>query len=279
MMRSRRFRPQFEPWLAPAGDVQPAGRRSVTGGLFRRITIMEYERGLKYARGRFERILEPGRHRLPAPSSKVVVIDVRPRFVTIPGQEVLTSDGVTLRLSLAAQYEIADPNLAINSVHSYEEALYLELQLALREIVGSSAIDPLLEERSAIGGRILEAAGAKAEAIGLHVHTVDLKDIMFPGDLKRMFAQVVQARKEGQAALERARGETAALRNLANAARMVEESPALIQLRLLQQVADSSGNTFVIGIPASTTPLPIRPGTTATPKPIEPGGPEDRPET
>ncbi len=74
---------------------------------------------------------------------------------------------------------------------------------------------------------------------------------MFPGALKQTFAQVVLARKEGQAALERARGETAALRTLANAAKMMEDNPALLQLRLLHALAGSTGNTLVLGVPES----------------------------
>ena len=80
---------------------------------------------------------------------------------------------------------------------------------------------------------------------------------MFPGELKRTFAQVVTARKEGLAALERARGETAALRNLANAARTMEGNPALMQLRVLQEIGKSPGNTVVLGLPAAMSPLPL----------------------
>jgi hypothetical protein len=72
---------------------------------------------------------------------------------------------------------------------------------------------------------------------------------MVPGDLKRVFAGVVAARKEGEASLERVRAETAALRNLANAGRLVEENPGLLQLRMLQQVGGSSGNTVMLTMP------------------------------
>jgi hypothetical protein len=75
--------------------------------------------------------------------------------------------------------------------------------------------------------------------------------------LKKLFAQVTKARQEGLAALERARGETAALRNLANAARLVQDNPALMQLRMLQVVGEQSGNTVVLGMPAGATPLPV----------------------
>ena len=74
---------------------------------------------------------------------------------------------------------------------------------------------------------------------------------MFPGDLKNVFAQVVNARKEGLASLERARGETAALRHLANAAKLMEGNPELMQLRLLQALKEGSGNTIVLKMPGA----------------------------
>lgn len=86
-------------------------------------------------------------------------------------------------------------------------------------------------------------------AFGLRLISADVKDIMLSGKLKEIFAQVVNARQEGLAALERARGETAALRNLANAAKMIDANPNLMQLRLVQTLGESSGNTLVLGVP------------------------------
>lgn len=82
--------------------------------------------------------------------------------------------------------------------------------------------------------------------LGLVLDQLELKDVVLPADLKRAQAQVLVARAEGQAALERARGETAALRNLANAARLCADNPALLQLRLVQQLETSSGHTVVM---------------------------------
>jgi hypothetical protein len=89
---------------------------------------------------------------------------------------------------------------------------------------------------------------------------VSVKDIMFPGKLKETFAQVVAARKEGQASLEKARGETAALRNLANAAKMIESNPSLMQLRALQTLGGSTGNTLILGLPPQAAPIPVKTG-------------------
>jgi regulator of protease activity HflC (stomatin/prohibitin superfamily) len=82
---------------------------------------------------------------------------------------------------------------------------------------------------------------------------------MFPGEMKKAFAQVVKAQKDGQAALEKVRGEMAALRTLANAARMMDDNPNLLQLRALQAFADSGGNRLALGLPNGAVPLAKRP--------------------
>ncbi len=225
---------------------------------FRRVIIFEYERGLKYSRGRFKRVLPAGCYWIWRYRTAVTRVDIRPRFVSITGQEVPTSDGVTLKVSIAAEYRIDEPDVAVNKTQNYEEALYLELQLALREIITAAKVDELLEKRGEFGENLMALAGKKAERLGLGLLSVNIKDIMFPGELKKIFAQVVKARKEASAALERARGESAALRSLANAARIMQENPTLMQLRLLQSLGESSGNTLVLGMPTGSTPLPMK---------------------
>ncbi len=193
-------------------------------------------------------------------------VDIRPRFASVAGQEVLSSDGVTLKVSLAANYEVVSPDTAVNKVLNFQETLYTELQLALRQIVGAADIDSLLAARDEISKKLAEMTAARAEEIGLRLISVSIKDIMFPGPLKEMFAQVVSARKEGLAALEKARGETAALRHLANAAKTLESNPTLMQLRILQTLGGSSGNTLVLGLPAQTGVLPVKVGGTGSAK-------------
>ncbi len=215
----------------------------------RRTTILDYERGLRYAKGRFDKLLEPGLYWHSPFSTVIHKVDIRPRFISITGQEILSLDGVTLKISLAARYEIADLLAATHQSQDFEQALYLELQLALREIVSAVDIDTALQSRGEFSKKLLELTEAKAQALGLKLISAQIKDITFPGKLKEVFAQVVTARKEGLAILERARGETAALRNLANAAKLLEANPQLLPLRLAQSLGQSSGNSLVFGIP------------------------------
>ena len=219
--------------------------------LSRKTIVYDYEKGLLYKKGRFIKVLDTGLYRTFRMATVIKKVDIRSRFVTIPGQEVLSSDGITLKLSLAAQYEIADPQLALAKTEDYQEALYLTIQLALREIVSAAAIEEILQKRNEFSEKLMTLVKDKAQAIGVNLITVNIKDIMFPGELKKIFAQEVAARKEGLAVLERTRGETAALRNLANAAKLVEGNPALLQLRTLQ----AQGNTFVFASGTGVVPV------------------------
>src|SRR3990172_5095030 len=194
---------------------------------FRRIIIFEYQRGLLYRYGKFLRILEPGLHWHHRLIHTIHRVDLRSRFVTIQGQEVLSSDNISIKVSLAANYKVEDPYKALNVSANYEEALYIILQLQLRDLVGATPMDELLAKRKQIGEMLLASSKDKASELGVELLAVNIKDIMFPGELKNIYAQVVNARNEGLAALERARGESAALRNLANAAKLMENNPAL----------------------------------------------------
>jgi regulator of protease activity HflC (stomatin/prohibitin superfamily) len=214
--------------------------------LVRTVVVYEGYAGVLYRRGVVARVLEPGLHRVGQRHTRLHLVDLRPQYATVAGQEVLTADGIGLRVSVVAVYRVADVMAVVSTPEPYQ-ALHLTLQLALREVAGSASMDDLLARRGELDARLVEVASAPLAALGLQLQSADIKDLMFPGELRRVFAQVAEARQEGLAALERARGETAALRNLANAARAVADNPALLQLRMLQVMESSTGNTFVLG--------------------------------
>ncbi len=209
------------------------------------IIVFEFEKGLKYRRGKFIGLLGPGTYWIFSRFTTIKKIDIRPRIMTIPGQEVLSADNVTLKISISAKYEIIDPLAATHKVENYIEAFYAIVQLALRDIIGALKMDDLLEQRAGLNQKLLESTTGQVEELGIKIHVLGIKDIMFPGELKKIFSKVVEAQKEGLAILERTRGETAALRNLVNVAKVLEDHPALLHLRALQ----SPGNTVVLGAP------------------------------
>jgi len=212
----------------------------------KRAVIYEYERGLVFRNGKFHRILVPGAYWLLQRFDTLQRVDIRARFITIPGQEVLSADNINVKVSVAASFRVDDPLKALTITSNYSESLYMILQLGLRDLFSSSPVGELLAKRGELSKRLFETTVEKVSNIGLTLLSADIKDFMFPGDLKNIFAQIVNARNEGLAALERARGESAALRNLANAAKILENNPALLQLRTLQAIESKGGNTVVL---------------------------------
>lgn len=221
-------------------------------------TVFEYERGLKFTRGRFKGVIGPGLYRHWAAITQIQKIDVRPSRVAIAGQEVLSADGVAVKASLVATFQVKDPERAVLGSDSYQVAIHTELQLALRAIASGLPIEDLLRRRAEVPAQLKAIAAPRLEAVGVELQDASLRDLTFPGDLKKIFSQVVKARQEGMAALEKARGETAALRNLANAAALIERSPSLMQLRALQALGQQPGNTLVLGMQQGAPIVPLR---------------------
>nr|MBX2866278.1 slipin family protein [Leptolyngbyaceae cyanobacterium MAG.088] len=176
-------------------------------------------------------------------------VDMRPQYLSVPGQAVLTADGVGLKVSLTAVYEISDPAMVINQVADYRQGVYLTVQNGLRSLISTVAMDDLLGN-SSLNQQLLEMTASQVTPLGLRLIDLSIRDLMLPGELKKLYAQIVQARQEGLAQLERARGETAALRSLANAARLTNKNPTLMQLRLVHALEQSTGNTFHIDLTA-----------------------------
>jgi regulator of protease activity HflC (stomatin/prohibitin superfamily) len=218
------------------------------------VTIHDYERGVRYRQGRLRGLVDPGTRVVLRQVDEIRLVDGRPSFLVLEGQEVLSSDGVAVRISLAAHFVVGDAVAAVTADQDYRRALYLLLQLGLREAVAGRTVDQLLAARPEIGPAVMATAAGPVSRIGIELLEVSVRDLMLPGELKRVFAAVVAARKDGEAALERARAETAALRSLANAGRMVEDNPGLLQLRIMQQLGETPGATVMIGMPDGVGP-------------------------
>lgn len=216
--------------------------------------IRECECGLLYRHGKFQARLEAGRHVRWGLGYALATVDLRKQTFPVAGQEVLSADNVGLKVSVAVTVQVTDPTKAMHEVQDWRSHVYNTVQIALRTLVAVQPVEALLGQRLEVGKQLLAAVRPEAEKIGITVNATEVKDVMFPGDLKKAFTEVLKAKQEGQAALERARGESASLRNLANAARLLESNPALQNLRLMQSIS-ASGNTLVMGLPTGFVPL------------------------
>ena len=212
----------------------------------RRFVIQEWQRGVLFKDGRLDTVLGPGPHRRFQRGFALRRVDIRPWVLPVPMQEIPTADGLTVKVSVVGRARVADPAAFVTASQDANAALYLNAQIATREVIAATTVEQLVASRQELGDALTGAVRGLDE-LGVALERLELKDVIFSSELKKAQAEVIVARAQGLAALERARGETAALRNLANAAALLKDNPALLQLRLVQQLAATTGHTVVIG--------------------------------
>ncbi len=224
------------------------GMKQVSRG---KITVHAHERALKFERGHLVGALAPGSYRIwmwqPV---EIWVFDARRALLNVGGQKLLTLDGVTVTLSLLAEYEIADAISLATRVSNFQTLLYEEIQLAAREVVAARPLDELLAQRTEINAVLTQICAEKALQYGVLVSQVAIKDTVLSNRVRELLMKEVEAKRLAQAALLSAREEVATLRALSNAARLARENPELLRLRELEVARQMSqnGGTLVLGI-------------------------------
>ncbi|MEM6671762.1 MAG: slipin family protein [Planctomycetota bacterium] len=215
------------------------------------VIVESHEAVLLVRNGRDGGRLSPGVHRFFFGHVWTACFDLREALLSVTGQEVLTSDRVPVKLSVVARYRVDDAELVHRSVQDVLEHVHAETQLSLRAVVAALSLDDLLDDRAAASAQVADRLRSSLADVGVVLVDASLRDVMVTGDLKRALGDVARARAEGLAKLERARGEAAALRKLANAARLLREHEGLDRLRTLEiaeRAASSSQNTLSFGL-------------------------------
>ncbi|MCA8095959.1 slipin family protein [Burkholderia contaminans] len=233
---------------------QPAlrarGVAGLTGVLLAQVPA--YHVGVLKIDGKIERLRDAGVAAFWRFNRDVAVelVDLRLQAIEVGGQEILTRDKVALRLNLSATWCYADVLHAFGQLQKPLEHLYRELQFALRSAVGTRSLDELLEDKQSIDDVVIAQVRARLGHSGVDVRSVGVKDIVLPGDMKTILAQVVEAEKSAQANVIRRREETAATRSLLNTAKVMEENPTALRLKeleTLERVAERIDRISVFG--------------------------------
>ena len=214
--------------------------------------IEEGKRGVVYLDGRLIRELGPGTYGFwsAVAMPRIEVLETRRQTVEVAGQEILTSDKVTVRVNISAVYEIVNVTSARAGVKDVADYLYRALQIAVRQSLGKRTLEQVLAEKTDIDEAVSADVRREMETYGVRVSVIALKDIILPGDIRDILNQVVAAEKQAQANLIRRREETAATRSLLNTAKLMEENPLLVRLKeleSLEKIADKVEKITVVG--------------------------------
>lgn len=215
----------------------------------RKITILPYQNGLFYNKGQLENVLAPGLYTVYRASQHIEIVDMRAQIIRVAAQEMLTSDNIVVKISQHLVMTVQDPAKAIHSSTDYSQHLQQQAQMILRSIVATMSLDDLLADRESSDGRLYSELTAYAQTLGLRIDAVNIKDIILPPGIKRACAGIVEAQKDAKRQLEKARGEQALLRSLANAARLYQEHPLLLNSRLIQSLGDGQNSVVFKAAP------------------------------
>jgi regulator of protease activity HflC (stomatin/prohibitin superfamily) len=215
-----------------------------------KVMVAAHEKGLLFRDGRFVTILEPGRYRLARwfATEEVKTVDLRLRSLVLQGQEMLTLDKVTLRVTMIAKLRVADPVAALLRVDDYLAQLYGDVQLALRDAVGALELEAAIGRKGVLGEAVVATVKEKALAYGVELVEAGVRDLILPGDMKAILNQVMEAKKKAEASLILRREEVAATRSLANTAELLAKNPALMKLKeleALEKIAASGARVVV----------------------------------
>ena len=227
--------------------------RAVAGlGGVLQVQVPEHGAGLLWVDGKVERLLTPGSYAFWKFNRNVSVdlVDLRLQAVEVTGQEILTRDKVGLRLNLSASWRYTDVRRACTQLQKPAEHLYRELQFGLRAAVGTRSLDELLDNKTVIDQVVTAQVRARLSDYGLELEGVGVKDIVLPGEMKTILAQVVEAGKAAEANVIRRREETAATRSLLNTAKVMEDNPVALRLKeleTLERVAERIDKISVFG--------------------------------
>lgn len=218
----------------------------------RTFTVEASELAVMYVDGKYKAIVKPGTYFYWKNNTSIVFAkaDMRTIQMEISGQEMLTKDKAALRINFYTQYQINDITKALVNNKEYDKQLYVLIQLALREYIGSLTLDELLEKKESVSEYIEETIALRAEDLGVTIKGSGIKDIILPGEMKDIMNQVLIAEKKAQANTILRREETASTRNLLNTAKLMEDNVMLFKLKemeYVEKIADKINNISLSG--------------------------------
>jgi regulator of protease activity HflC (stomatin/prohibitin superfamily) len=214
--------------------------------------LREYERAVVFTLGRFTGVKGPGLVIIIPFIQQVVKTDLRTVVFTVPPQDVISRDNVSVRVTAVVYFRIINPEFAIIQVENYMEAISQLSQTTLRSVLGQHELDEMLSSRDKLNSNIQETLDEQTGAWGIKVITVEIKDIDLNENMVRAIAKQAEAERERRAKIIHAEGEMQASQKLFEAAQILAQQPQALQLRYLQtlsNIAEEKNSTIVFPLP------------------------------
>ncbi len=217
--------------------------------------LREYERGVIFTLGRFDKVKGPGIIIVIPFIQQMVRVDLRVIVMDVPTQDVISFDNVSVKVNAVVYYRVVDPEKATINVERFMDATNQLAQTTLRSVLGKHELDEMLSERDKLNEDIQLILDRQTDAWGVKVNNVEIKHVDLDESMIRSIARQAEAERERRAKVIHAEGEQQAAQKLVEAAQKLAESENAIQLRYLQTLADIAGeknSTIVFPVPIDT---------------------------
>ncbi|MFE0515265.1 slipin family protein [Streptomyces sp. NPDC058964] len=215
--------------------------------------VKQYERGVVFRLGRLRgQVRTPGLALIVPAVDRLQKVNMQIVTMPVPAQEGITRDNVTVRVDAVVYFRVVDAAAATVNVEDYRFAVSQMAQTSLRSIIGKSDLDDLLSNREKLNQGLELMIDSPAIGWGVQIDRVEIKDVSLPDTMKRSMARQAEADRERRARIINADAELQASKKLAEAAQQMADTPAALQLRLLQTVmavAAEKNSTLVLPIP------------------------------
>ena len=214
--------------------------------------LREYERGVIFLLGRFQRVKGPGLIIVIPFIQQMEKVDLRVVTMDVPTQDVISQDNVSVQVNAVVYFRVVDPQKSVINVEHYYNATSQLAQTTLRSVLGKHDLDEMLSERDKLNADIQEILDKQTDQWGIKVANVEIKHVDIDESMIRAIAQQAEAERARRAKVIHAEGELQAAENLVAAARQLGGDPRAIQLRYLQTlqgIAQDNAKTIVFPMP------------------------------
>jgi len=214
--------------------------------------LMEYERGVIFFLGKFDRVKGPGLISVWPRIQKMLRVNLQIVTMEVPAQDVITRDNVSVKVNAVIFFRVVDPQRAILAVQDYLYSASQIAQTTLRSVLGQSQLDELLAKRDEINVELQRIIDQQTEPWGVKVTAVEVKNVDLPQEMQRAIAKQAEAERERRAKVIHAEGEFQAAQKLSDAAEIIGRNPIALQLRYLQslvEVAAEKNSTTIFPVP------------------------------
>lgn len=212
----------------------------------------QYQRAVIFRLGKLHGLRGPGLFWIIPAIEWLQTVDIRTITASVDQQETITKDNVPVKVTAVIWYAITDPVRSVVEVRDVDGAVIQVALTTLRNIIGRHSLDDVLKDQERLGADMRQAIDSATEPWGVKVTRVEMRNVEIPESMQRAMAQEAEALREKRARLIKAEAELEASQKLKEAAGLIMENPAGLELRRMQMITE-------VGAEQNTTTIVMMP--------------------